>query len=523
MNTRWLSVLCVLWLAAYGQPVAAKTLTIYTSPTPVLSDASGSPDNPGFAVELVQGIISTAGFEHRLINQPGARTLRDTQHKALALSGLIARTPEREDAFYWITPVLENQVVLYALKNSILTSTAPGSTKDFDNIAVVRNDFRARRARSLNPASVVELNNWKQAVSAVLKGRVQSVLYSPAGLSSQCQQHQLACEELVPVAQLPSYYLYLAMAKVPKNAALLPVLKQAAQDYKESPAYQQLMYRAKVAFAQHGVTSVISDKLLTLGNVQIPVQGMPNLWVLADQLPYFVQSQGNKQLSGYTVELVRQILQHAGVEAPILLTPWPRILREMQFKPNVMTVAMARTPQREEQYHWITPVTRTQHALFGLASSHTPVIPELNKVPKQALVAVREGDFRAAALRELGIAVRTYSSWEEAVQAVIDQQADYVYSSRPRLAVLCKTNSDLCNRLQLKVPATIVTTYIALSKNNSDPALVARLTQAARQVKQSEEFQQHAARWRKQMTLLHNVPVHMEQGVVNLWPSKDTE
>ena len=522
MNARWLPVLCLLWFAAYGQPVAARVLTIYTSPTPVLSETSSTSNSPGLAVELVREIVTRAGFEYRLINQPGARTLRDTQHKALALSGLIARTPAREDAFYWITPVIENQVVLYAHKNSMLTSTAPDISKDFNTIAVVRDDFRAQQARSLNPESVVELNNWQQAISAVLKGRIQSVLYSPAGLAIQCQRHNLACEDLVPVAQLPSYYLYLAMARVPQNAPLLPKLKQAAEDYKSTPAYQQLMYRAKVAFAQNGVTSVISDKLLTLGDVQISVQGTPNLWVLADQLPYFVQSQGNQQLSGYTVELVRQILQQAGVEAPILLTPWPRILREMQFKPNVMTVAMARTPQREQQYHWITPVTRTQHALFGLPDSNTPVISQLSQVPEQATVAVREGDFRAAALQELGIGVRTYSSWEDAVQAVIDKQATFVYSSRPRLAVLCQKISDLCNRLQLKVPASVVTTYIAVSKNNSDPALVARLKQAAVQVKQSAQFQQHAARWRKQMTLLHNVPVHIEQGVVNLWPSKDT-
>ena len=521
MSKLWWALLLLIGMGVHARSVGTERITVLTSPTPVLSEYDPADNSHGLSVDLAIGIIRQAQHDYIIRSQPFARTVRDTQEKPFSVSGIIARTPERENDFYWITPVVENQVVLYARIDSPLVNADVNLPDSLDTVAVMRNDFRSAQARSLNAKTIVSLNSWEQAVGAVIKGRIQTVLFSPAGLATLCQKQSYDCNQLAPVAHLPGYYLYLAMARIPANEALASKLKKAATEFKKSARYQQIMYKARDTLAKSGITATVTPQLLSLVTSNDTAPPSAALWVLADNLPYFVEPDGNGNLTGYSAYLVRDILDKAGISAPVLLTPWPRIIREINTKPNVMTLSLARTPAREHKFYWITPVTRSRHGLFGRSTDNTVPYDSLALVPKDRPVAVRELDYRADQLTEMGFTVLPFASWDEAIYAVLEGQAQWVYTSDARINVLCKQDKNLCNKLSEVAPKQITTTYIAVSRHRTDPTLIDTLRLAANEVKQSAQYAQWATDWSNKMIQVQHVPVHLDQGVVNLWPSKD--
>ena len=68
----------------------------------------------------------------------------------------------------------------------------------------------------------------------------------------------------------------------------------------------------------------------------------------------FFDKQG--QLTGMSIEIVREIQRRLGVNDAIQVVPWARGLNKLDHEPNTMLLTMARTPERESQYQWIGPV-----------------------------------------------------------------------------------------------------------------------------------------------------------------------
>ncbi|MBD3586327.1 transporter substrate-binding domain-containing protein [Salinimonas sp. HHU 13199] len=503
----------LLWICVTGWALGHEDnkVAVYTNDTPVLSEVDEKGNVSGFAIEVARQVIHLAGLEADVQVRPFARVLRNTQTRHWSMAPGLARTPAREADFHWITPILANQVTLYVRKDHPLNIDA------VESVAIQRDDFRHSIATDLGINNVVGLSSWEQALEAVIRKRVDGMLLSPSGFKMLCHRFAEACSQVEVLNTDRFFYNYLALGKLPGNDVLAGKLRIAAERYKQSEDYDKLMKETVGIYAQRGFEAIIQNKILTLAASEsrdTETDTEQQLWVLAEETPFFTQSDGAGNVTGYAAHLVTSILDTAGMSSPILITPWPRIMREMQVKPNVLTFALGRTPEREKSFHWITPVTRTRHGLFSKQGDY---YASLGDVPDTKIVAGLQSDYRVSAAQRKGLKVLQFAAWEQALEAVQSGKADLVYASSPALHISCQAARQLCENLKPASPMKPVTLYLAMSKKHTTPYLAEQLRQAAMQVKDSSAYHQWAKQWSDQMNSLNHVPVHIDSGVVNLW------
>ena len=504
----WLTLLALLVSLATR---ASDAITVAVSPLPVFSENLDS-NAEGFNVRVVQGILNEAGLTADLITMPFSRVLSSMEKDHLMLATSVARTPAREDDYYWITPMTASHVAMFVKRSHPVVGRSVVRLKDIGTVSAMRGDYRETILKDNDIAHVMSLNSWEQAIGAVLKDRADGVFFSHIGLQLICKRNRLNCGDLVPVIDWNTSYNYLVLPKHPDNAALAAKLTVAATRYKSSSAFDTLLETVLPKLDKMGVAVEVSEGVISF---QQPFAlETDDLWVIADYVRHFSEPDAKGEVTGYAANLVRAILAEADLERPILSAPWERIMREAARKPNVLAFSVARTPDRETLFHWITPITRNMHGLYTIDA---PAVNSLKEVPADATIAVIRKDYRGQAAREAGLKTLSFDSWETAMAALLSHDADYIFGSEGAVDVACKSLERSCDDVSLALNYQATDTYLALSKSGTNPLLAERLRSAAEKVKQSEAYREWSQAWSLEMMQRHNLIQHVDNGIVNLW------
>lgn len=242
----------------------------------------------------------------------------------------------------------------------------------------------------------------------------------------------------------------------------------------------------------------------------------PDFWVLTNPEAPFVVQDDKRQLSGMLVDVVNGVLQEAGIEQQILAAPWERVEREARVKSNVLVFALARTPERENIYHWITPLTANVFAVYGRGGSKDQFknVSELARIPS---IAVLKNDVRHKILSEAKMSnIKPFDTWQQAVESVVLGETDAIFLSDAGMQYFCRMSANDCKDLQRVFMYERMFSYLVLSKAQTDDQLAEKLKHAADRFKHSEGFTQLTRHWLKQYEDVP-IPMHMEDGVLNLW------
>jgi len=89
-------------------------------------------------------------------------------------------------------------------------------------------------------------------------------------------------------------------------------------------------------------------------------------------------------------KVVQAVLAEAGFTADVEVVPWTRLVHSLESQQNVLGVAMTRTPQREDRFHWIGLIRPVDFKLWAL--------PERADEFPDTLEDFR--DFRVSAVRD---------------------------------------------------------------------------------------------------------------------------
>ncbi|GGW83345.1 substrate-binding periplasmic protein [Alteromonas halophila] len=493
---------------------AAATVKVMVSPMPVFSEVNASHVS-GYSVSLSKGILAEAGMDASVEAVPFARMLANLRREEEVLASAVVRLPEREEDFYWITPVSANRVTFYVKQSHPLANTSSPSFSNVSSAAVRRGDYRTSLLRDHGVENLMEVNNWTQAIEAVQKGRVDGLLFSDIGMSIRCKTAKMNCDDLVPVMKLDMTYSYLVLPRTPALADLAARLSQAAITFKQSEKFRNLVNTTLPRLSALGVEASESEGIVSFsGPLRLNAE---DLWVMADQVPFFSERNSEGDVTGYAVELVRAILDEAGLDTPVLSAPWDRIAKE-SLKPNVMAFSVARTAERESQYHWITPITRNMHGLYSLSGQR---FDSFKDVPVKRAVAVLTNDYREQIAREAGFEVHEFDTWEAATTALLEGDVDYLFGSRGAVDSACQALVAACEGIRLAATYRLITTYLVLSKAQTEPALVERLKAASVKVKQAPEFTRWAEAWGKKLNNVVGGSHHMKDGVIQLWSEQE--
>ncbi len=107
------------------------------------------------------------------------------------------------------------------------------------------------------------------------------------------------------------------------------------------------------------------------------------------------------KLTGFTVDLVREIQRRIGNTDPIEVVPWAKGYGELQARPNVALFTAARSQERAELFQWVGPIRELTYQLYVRADSHA-ILNSLEDARKLKLIGVYKDDVREQYLIQKG-------------------------------------------------------------------------------------------------------------------------
>lgn len=131
-----------------------------------------------------------------------------------------------------------------------------------------------------------------------------------------------------------------------------------------------------------------------------PVWPGQNLTVLTEEVRPFAYHEDGR-LTGYSVEVVSEIMRRLGVDLPIQVQPWARIFKTAQARPGVVLFSAARTPEREALFHWVGPLTTFSWCFYARRGSGLSVV-SLDDARKVGRIGVYRNDVRHQYLESQG-------------------------------------------------------------------------------------------------------------------------
>ena len=242
-----------------------------------------------------------------------------------------------------------------------------------------------------------------------------------------------------------------------------------------------------------------------------------DFWILTNpEAPFVVQDDKGK-MHGYAVDLVHGVLAEAGIEQDILAAPWERVEKEARTKANVLVFALAKTPERDPNYHWITPITANVFSLFAKKSSNVK-ISSMSQLYRLKPISVLRDDVRHNILLQQNIAnISAAASWQDALDLVLNDDAKAIFFSDAGIEFFCKKQINRCADLERVFIYQKTYSYLVLSKPGTDESLVEKLQIAAEKYKASAEFNNMANFWLARYAKEVTIPMHLEDGTLNLW------
>ena len=147
----------------------------------------------------------------------------------------------------------------------------------------------------------------------------------------------------------------------------------------------------------HATTNaVLISFLLTVSTASF---GGERISVFTEQdypLNYTDSGEDDGPIIGFATELVIAVLEEAGLEYEIKIGPWVRAVQAIDSEENVLVYSMARSPARENRYHWIGEINPLDYYLYGLKAN-------IDRLPRSLDEAA---DFRIGVTR--GYAMHKY-------------------------------------------------------------------------------------------------------------------
>jgi polar amino acid transport system substrate-binding protein len=260
MKRLMLLTLLIISCNAWTQP----SLTLLTHEEPPFVYRDQNNNLTGYAVELVRGIQRRLDNEEPILLNPWARAYMRATEQGNVLIFPLVRNAEREPLFHWIMPLTRNLHAVFA-NNTPEKITTLAQLQQLSAIGVQRGDFRESLLIEAGITNLVSYTTWKQAVSALIKGRVDGLFFSAAGLDYYCRQLEQDCGQFSAIYTHDIETTYIALSRQGVSGDEAGRWQQAARDFRASQAFAQLRQTwLPRIHSEHGLTVHYADGALNL-------------------------------------------------------------------------------------------------------------------------------------------------------------------------------------------------------------------------------------------------------------------
>lgn len=107
-----------------------------------------------------------------------------------------------------------------------------------------------------------------------------------------------------------------------------------------------------------------------------PSQGRCEFLVYAGDLPPYHCAGEDGRMQGFSISVLERVMERSGVPfnaSAVRTVPWARSMKDTAEKPGRIVVGVARTPEREADYHWVGPVFTLKMGLVAKKANRVRV------------------------------------------------------------------------------------------------------------------------------------------------------
>lgn len=103
------------------------------------------------------------------------------------------------------------------------------------------------------------------------------------------------------------------------------------------------------------------------------------LRIVTEELPPYNYSDG-RFVMGMSTEIVKKMVDEAGIKHSFEVLPWPRSLKIARKEPNVLIYSIFRSQERETQFQWLWKLAHFDYSVFALPASNFPfkALPDIS-------------------------------------------------------------------------------------------------------------------------------------------------
>lgn len=184
-------VLGILLLGLLAGPAAAE-LQLFTEEAPPMGfSLDGEPH--GMSVEIVQALIKRTGHAAQIQVLPWTRAYHLAQRQANTAIFSTVRTPEREDKFQWVGPIMLGTTSFYSLKSRNLHIDSLADAAASGPLALPKQWYSYETLAGLGFTNLYGVPTPRHMVTMLKHGRVKLIATDDATLADV-----LATGELTP-------------------------------------------------------------------------------------------------------------------------------------------------------------------------------------------------------------------------------------------------------------------------------------------------------------------------------------
>ncbi|WP_440874754.1 substrate-binding periplasmic protein [Thalassotalea sp. PLHSN55] len=225
-------------------------------------------------------------------------------------------------------------------------------------------------------------------------------------------------------------------------------------------------------------------------------QPTDHIRVVTETLPPYQIQHANGQIDGYATDVIKALFMLTQDNYQIKVLPWARAYEMASSGNNTLIYSMTRTVERENKFHWIGALDKSQFSFWSLPHQEMPENLTLNHLKNIPIACARNYVAEQFLIKQNFTEIHSVNKEFQSIKMLKSNRVKLVLSNR---VIFNNYANDLGYQSSdfktvLTVPELSSYLYIAASKN-SDPAFINKYRQAFLQLAQSGQLASIKRKW----------------------------
>jgi len=257
----------------------------------------------------------------------------------------------RKDLFKWAGPTSQGMYGIFEKGYSgIKYPLSIEASKELESIAVVRNWLETTTLEDLGFHNLVYYETYSEALAAFMNGEIRFIATDFFHFTSSLPAGYYL-QEVCAVTRYLTVYYYVAFSKDVSDLVVENVQQSLESMIKDKS------------------TASIMKQYLPL----MPTDYIPGtIQLFTEAAPPYNYGTGHdttRKVEGSSVEILNEIQARTGYVNKINLTTWDDAYLPPQYLPNSAVFTTARTPERENLFQWVGPISSNRTFFYTRSNS----------------------------------------------------------------------------------------------------------------------------------------------------------